>query len=67
MVPAVAIRGEGVVETLWSLLTICYRSLDRNLGLNTRWRISEEEFLSRIFDHVDKRGTSLPQQEAGPR
>jgi signal recognition particle receptor subunit beta len=66
MVPAVAIRGEGVVETLWSLLTICYRSLDRNLGLNTRWRISEQEFLSRIFDHVDKRGTSLP-GEAGPR
>ncbi len=41
MVPAVAIRGEGVVETLWSLLTLCYRSLDRNLGLETRWKISE--------------------------
>jgi len=66
MVPAVAIRGEGVVETLWSLLTLCYRSLDRNLGLETRWKIGEEEFLSRIFDHVDKRGVSLP-MEAGPR
>ena len=41
MVPAVAIRGEGVVETLHALLTVCYRSLDRNLGLDTRWRISE--------------------------
>jgi signal recognition particle receptor subunit beta len=66
MVPAVAIRGEGVVETLWELLTVCYRSLDRNLGLDTRWKISEKEFLSRIFDHVDKRGTSLS-QEAAPR
>ncbi len=66
MVPAVAIRGEGVVETLWSLLTLCYRSLDRNLGLETRWKISEREFLSRIFDHVDKRGVALP-AEAGPR
>ncbi len=66
MVPAVAIRGEGVVETLWALLTLCYRSLDRNLGLETRWRIGEAEFLSRIFDHVDKRGVSLP-MEAGPR
>lgn len=65
-VPAVAIRGEGVVETLWALLTLCYRSLDRNLGLETRWRISEQEFLSRIFDHVDKRGVALP-AEAGPR
>lgn len=66
MVPAVAIRGEGVVETLWALLTLCYRSLDRNLGLETRWKISEAEFLSRIFDHVDKRGVALP-AEAGPR
>ena len=66
VVPAVAIRGEGVVETLWALLTVCYRSLDRNLGLETRWRISEQEFLSRIFDHVDKRGTTLA-QEAAPR
>jgi signal recognition particle receptor subunit beta len=66
MVPAVAIRGDGVVETLWALLTLCYRSLDRNLGLETRWKISEAEFLSRIFDHVDKRGTSLS-MEAGPR
>jgi signal recognition particle receptor subunit beta len=66
MVPAVAIRGEGVVETLHALLTLCYRSLDRNLGLNTRWKIGEQEFLSRIFDHVDKRGVTLP-MEAGPR
>jgi signal recognition particle receptor subunit beta len=66
MVPAVAIRGEGVVETLWALLTLCYRSLDRNLGLETRWKISEAEFLSRIFDHVDRRGVALP-AEAGPR
>jgi mutual gliding-motility protein MglA len=66
MVPAVAIRGEGVVETLFELLTLCYRSLDRNLGLETRWKISEQEFLSRIFDHVDKRGTALL-QEAVPR
>lgn len=66
MVPAVAIRGEGVVETLHALLTLCYRSLDRNLGLNTRWKIGEQEFLSRIFDHVDQRGVTLP-TEAGPR
>jgi len=65
MVPAVAIRGEGVVETLYELLTLCYRSLDRNLGLDTRWKIGEQEFLSRVFDHVDKRGTAL--LEAGPR
>ena len=66
MVPAVAIRGQGVVDTHWQLLTLCYRSLDRNLGLDTRWKITEQEFLSRIFDHVDKRGVTLP-EEVRPR
>jgi signal recognition particle receptor subunit beta len=65
MVPAVAVRGEGVVETLWALLTLTYRSLDRSLGLAERWKISEREFLSRVFDHVDLRGTRL-QTEASP-
>ncbi len=50
MVPAVAVRGEGVVETLWALLTLTYRSLDRSMGLADRWKVSEKEFLERIFD-----------------
>jgi mutual gliding-motility protein MglA len=66
MVPAVAVRGEGVVETLWALLTLTYRSLDRSLGLAERWKVGEREFLSHIFDHVDLRGTRL-QDEAAPR
>jgi signal recognition particle receptor subunit beta len=65
VVPAVAIRGEGVVETLWAVLSLCYRSLDRTLGLADRWRISEQEFLDRIFSHVD-RAAGQP-TEAGPR
>jgi len=65
VVPAVAIRGEGVVETLWSLLSACYRSLDKSIGLGQRWKISEQEFLSRIFDHVDRRGTALSQEPGG--
>jgi len=59
MVPAVAVRGEGVVETLWALLSLTYRSLDRTLGLADRWKIGEAEFLSRVFDHVDVKGTRL--------
>jgi signal recognition particle receptor subunit beta len=66
MIPAVAVRGEGVVETLWALLTLTYRSLDRSLSLSTKWNISEREFISRVFDHVDLRGTKLP-VEAAPR
>ncbi len=59
IVPAVAIRGEGVVETLYALLQLCYRSLDRSFGLEAKWHVSEKEFLGRIFSHVDLRGTRL--------
>jgi signal recognition particle receptor subunit beta len=59
VVPAVAIRGEGVVETLHTLLELTYRSLDRRIGLQRTAGISEDEFLSQIFSHVDLRGTRL--------
>ena len=66
VVRASAIRGEGVVETLWALLTLCYRSLDKNLGLAERWGVGEQEFLSRVFDRVDMRGITLPTEAVGP-
>jgi len=65
VVPAVAIRGEGVVETLHSVLQLCYRSLDRGIQLETRWKISEREFLDKIFSHVDLRGTRIEAPPAG--
>ncbi len=70
IVPAVAIRGEGVVETLYALLQLCYRTLDRSLALDAKWRVSEREFLDRIFSHVDLQGTRLaatPPGRAPPR
>jgi signal recognition particle receptor subunit beta len=66
VVPAVAIRGEGVLETLHALLQLCYRSLDRSLGLEAKWNIGEGEFLHRIFSHVDLRGTKLSLPGEGP-
>jgi signal recognition particle receptor subunit beta len=65
VVPAVAIRGEGVVETLYTLLQRCFRSLDRTAGLEANWQISEREFLGQIFAHVDLRGAQLPAEAAG--
>jgi signal recognition particle receptor subunit beta len=67
VVPAVAIRGEGVVETLHAILQLCYRSLDRSVGLDAKWRISEREFLDKIFAHVDLKGTTLGPGEGGGR
>jgi mutual gliding-motility protein MglA len=59
VIPAVAIRGEGVLETLHLLLTQAYRSLDQRVGLERSWHISEREFLSQLFSHMDLRGTRL--------
>jgi signal recognition particle receptor subunit beta len=59
LVPAVAIRGAGVVETLHALLTLTYRSLDQKVGIARNWQIQESEFLGRILSHVDLRGTRL--------
>jgi len=67
VVPAVAIRGEGVVETLHAVLQLCYRSLDKGLGLDAKWHISEREFLDKIFSHVDLKGTRLGAPEGGGR
>jgi hypothetical protein len=66
ILPAVAIRGEGVVETLHAVLQLCYRSLDRQFGLEAKWQVSEREFLGQILSHVDLRGAHLP-AEAGAR
>jgi signal recognition particle receptor subunit beta len=61
VVPAVAIRGEGVIETLHILLTLCYRNLDRSLGLEKNWKVAEREFLGQIFRQMDLAGTRLPE------
>jgi signal recognition particle receptor subunit beta len=67
IVPAVAIRGDGVVETLHALLQICYRNLDRSFGLDAKWGIPEREFLAQIFSHVDLRGSRLAASGVGAR
>ncbi len=66
VVPAVAIRGEGVLETLHILLTLIYRNLDRQVGLERSWRLSEREFLFQIFSYVDLSGTRLPPMGSPP-
>ncbi len=67
IVPAVAIRGEGVVETLYAVLQLCYRSLDRQFGLEAKWHVPEREFLGKIFSHVDLKGTRIkPYPEPPP-
>ncbi len=63
VVPAVATRGEGVLETLYTLLQLAYRRLDALVGLERKWKVSEAEFLGSIFSHVNLEGTRVPRAE----
>jgi signal recognition particle receptor subunit beta len=55
VVPAKAIQGEGVLETLRVLLALCYRDMDRSLGLSKRFALPEKEFLGSILSRVEAR------------
>lgn len=59
---AVAIRGEGVLETLHALLTLTYRKLDARLGLNTKLSLTEREFLFQVFRNASVAGTELERE-----
>jgi signal recognition particle receptor subunit beta len=47
--PAVAIRGEGVLETFRELLRNLYRSMDERHNFGEKFGLSEEDFLKGVF------------------
>lgn len=59
VVGAVAIRGEGVLETLYAVLQLAYRRLDARSQLLKNISLSEAEFLGQIFSRIDVTGTQL--------
>jgi signal recognition particle receptor subunit beta len=59
---ASALHGEGVVETLHGLLGVTHTMLEKRLRLGSRWRLSKDEFLGKIFSTFDLRGTKLSSQ-----
>lgn len=56
---AVAVRGEGVCETFHELMQLAWQRLDADANLARNIGLSEEEFLLRVFQHLELRGTSL--------
>ena len=50
--PAVATRGEGVLETFRELLRLCYRALDARHDFAQKFGVSEEDFLKGVLQHV---------------
>ena len=47
--PAVATRGEGVVETFRALMSVLYRGLDERHGFAGKFALSEEDFLKGVM------------------
>jgi signal recognition particle receptor subunit beta len=67
--PAVAIRGEGVLETLFALLKLTYRNLHARYDFEGKFGISEAEFLRGIFKRMNVDGAGLksnPTEQTGP-
>jgi mutual gliding-motility protein MglA len=59
IVGAVALRGEGVMETLHELLRVAWRNLDERMRLARNVGLTEKEFLTHIFQQMDLSGTAL--------
>ncbi|CAG1009897.1 Mutual gliding-motility protein MglA [Myxococcaceae bacterium] len=53
--PAVAIRGEGVIETFRELLRRLHRHLDERHGFAHNFGVSEEEFLGAVLSPLRSR------------
>jgi signal recognition particle receptor subunit beta len=49
---AVAIRGDGVIETLHGLLDLVFADLDRRYEFNRKFQFDADEFYSCIFGHL---------------
>ncbi len=47
--PAVAVRGEGVLETFRELLRLVYRGIDARHRFAEKFGVSEEDFLKGVF------------------
>ena len=59
VVGAIAVRGVGVLETLYYVLQGAYRSIDSRVGLQKNIGLSEKEFLAQIFTNIEVKGTEL--------
>jgi signal recognition particle receptor subunit beta len=51
--PAVAIRGEGVLETFRELLRLLYRTMDERHRFGEKFGVSEEDFMKGVLSNFD--------------
>jgi hypothetical protein len=53
-VPAVAVKGEGVVETFQVLMEKLYLDLDKRHSISTKFGVSEAEFMRGVMHHFKR-------------
>jgi hypothetical protein len=63
--PAVAIRGEGVIEPLFALLKLTFRNLNSKHDFAGKFGLSEAQFLRNIFSHMNVGEVSPSNQGPG--
>ena len=51
--PAIAVRGKGVLETLYALLRLTFRNLNTQHDFERKFGLNEKEFLRSIFQKVN--------------
>jgi signal recognition particle receptor subunit beta len=59
VIAAVAIRGEGVLETFFAVLQLAYRQMEARSQLSKHIGLDEKTFLGLVFGRIDLRGTQL--------
>ena len=57
---AVAIRGEGVLETLYGLLELVFKDMNKRYEFEKRFGFSAEDFFTSIFGHLQSSGSTNP-------
>lgn len=56
---AVAIRGEGVLETLYGLLKLTWENLEARHDFGRKFGVTEKEFLGSVFKNLNTANTAL--------
>jgi mutual gliding-motility protein MglA len=63
---AVAIRGDGVVETLYALLRLTFRNLTKQYDFEGKFGITEQDFLRSIFRQITSDRLPAPHATSTP-
>jgi signal recognition particle receptor subunit beta len=53
-IPAVALKGEGVIETFQALLERLYEHIDRRHGFREKLGVSEEDFMGGLLQNLQQ-------------